>query len=564
MGQKRSKEKNAGKNAGKRGSSAAEVVERAIGIASEGDFDEARRLMLAAMEALEGRNRELEMLLEKLRHERIWKRSEKIDPRQMSLMVNEYFSQNGDREPEALVEPELEARIEAELTRDIEEAKEAKAADGGERRPREPRRRDVERQVTRLEIPESERVCPGCGNPRSEIGEDIRRTLEFVPGRFVEFEEHQVKYACGGCKDAVQTAEPEQARILERSEAGATLLGHAVVSKFVDHMPLNRLAKVYERAGADIPVSTLADWMAGTADALGPLVEALAERVLKADIVRTDATGMKVLDRTLEANVARGTIWCYVGDSLDVLYRYAETGEAADGPWKFLAGRKGYVQADASNSFDRLFNGMVANAIEVGCWGHARRGWFGIKDVDVRVSYPLTIVQHLYRVETLADARGLDPPGRAKLRQERSQPELDKLKRWILQTQQTEPPKSSMSKANCYVLNQWEALTRFVEDGRLSLDNNLTEQQMRAVAMGRRNFLFCGSHEGARRAAVLYSLVRTCALRGVAPLGYLTDVLKRLANGWPMNRIEELLPGNWKPEMDAAKTAMEKTATVSA
>lgn len=385
----------------------------------------------------------------------------------------------------------------------------------------------------------------------------VRRTLEFEPGRFVEIEEQLAKYACGGCKDGVQTAEPAGARIIERSEAGASLLAHAVVSKFADHLPLTRLAKIYERAGVDIPISTLADWMGATADLLEPVVEALAERVLKATVVRTDATGMKVLDRTLTANVTRGSIWCYLGDSLDVVYRYAETGQAAVGPWEFLKDRKGYVQADASNAFDRLFNGKVAKATEVGCWGHARRGWFTIKDVDLRASYPLKIVSHLYRVETLADERGLDPPARARLRRERSGPELDKLKRWIMQTQQNEPPKSSMSSANGYVLNQWDALTRFLEDGSLALDNNLTEQQMRAVAMGRRNFLFCGSHDGARRATVLYSLVRTCALRKVAPLPYLIDVLKKLAAGWPKSRIEELLPGAWTP---SAATSIETTS----
>ena len=162
------------------------------------------------------------------------------------------------------------------------------------------------------------------------------------------------------------------------------------------------------------------------------------------------------------------------------------------------------------------------------------------------MAYPLKLIARLYRLEHLADAKGLSPDERVALRQERSRPVLEKLRRWLLATHGSEPPASDLAKAAAYMINHWAALTRFLQDGRLKLDNNLCEQQLRAIALGRNNFLFFGSHPAAEQAAVLYSLTRTCALQGVSPLAYLTDVLRKLAAGWPQSRIDELLPGNWQ------------------
>jgi hypothetical protein len=177
------------------------------------------------------------------------------------------------------------------------------------------------------------------------------------------------KYACPNCRDGVLTA-PGPQRILERSIADASVLAHVVVSKYVDHTPLHRLHESYARTGASIPVSTLSDWTGGVADLLAPLVERLERRVLSAHVVRTDATGLKVLDPRTPANIQRGTIWVYLGDEHDVVFRYAETGDGASGPWEFLGGRDGPIQAAGASVFDRLFNGQVASALEVGCLAH--------------------------------------------------------------------------------------------------------------------------------------------------------------------------------------------------
>lgn len=220
-------------------------------------------------------------------------------------------------------------------------------------------------------------------------------------------------------------------------------------------------------------------------------------------------------------------------------------GEGASGPWEFLAGRRGYIQADAATVFDRLFNGQAARAIEVGCWAHARRRFVELADTDCRVAYPLQLIRRIYRLKDLADLKQLSSDERTDFRKERSREALDKLKRWLVLTVTKEPPSSDLYRACAYCLNQWAALTRFLDDARLHLDNNLCEQQLRDIALGRKNFLFAGSHDAARRGAILYSLMRTCAQHGVAPLPYLTDVLRRLANGWKHSQLDELLPDRW-------------------
>jgi hypothetical protein len=238
-------------------------------------------------------------------------------------------------------------------------------------------------------------------------------------------------------------------------------------------------------------------------------------------------------------------MWCYVGDRKWVYFAYAKTGAGADGPWETLKGRKGYIQADASTVFDRLYNGQCGNATEVGCWAHARRKHYDLMESDPRVAYPLQLIGKLYKVEAIADTRGLDPEARVELRKERSSGILSRLKRWLVKAAAREPPESTLHKACAYSINQWEALNRFLEDGRLGLDNNLCELQIRSLAVGRKNYLHAGSDAGAERAAALYTVLRTGALHGVDIYTYVKDVLDKLAAGWPQRRLKELLPDAW-------------------
>jgi len=220
--------------------------------------------------------------------------------------------------------------------------------------------------------------------------------------------------------------------------------------------------------------------------------------------------------------------------------------EGVHGPWRFLAGRRGYIQADAANVFDRLYNGRAASAVEVGCWAHARRRFVALQDTDCRVAYPLKLITRLYRIERLADLRDLTPDQRRALRQERCRPVLDTLQRHLVGIGAGEPPSSELARAAHYVLNHWTALTRFVEDGRLALDNNVCERQLRDLALGRKNFLFAGSHDAARSTATLYSLMRSAAQHGVPPFPYLAAVLRALSGGCHEEaRLDQLLPDRW-------------------
>jgi transposase len=531
-----------------------QIQRSARALLEQGQVEETWEFFVAALEAVLVKNRELELLIATLRREHRSTRSERIDPAQLSLLLEALMDQEG---PPATIDPEAEARADAELAAEIKRATQAQPTPP--RKPRKPgpgwQTRGAERQEHHIEVPDAERTCADCGRVKTKIGADLTRVLEYVPAHFVEHEYHLDKYACGRCKEGVTTA-PGPAKVLDRSAADASLLAHVVVSKHADHTPLHRLSRIYARSGVELPVSTLADWTAGVADLVTPLVDRLAARVLAAYIVRTDATGLRVLDPKSPAHIERGSIWAYVGDDRDVLFRYTKTGEGATGPWDFLAGRTGYIQADASNVFDRLFNGRVASATELGCWAHGRRRLVALQDTDYRVAYPLQLIGRLYRIEHLADLHQLPPGARSELRHERSTPVLDKLKRWFGATHVSEPPSTELRKAADYVLNHWTALTRFVTDGRVSLDNNVCEQQLRDIALGRKNFLFAGSHEAAKRAADLYSLMRTCAQYGVPPLPYFTEVLAKLARGWDADRLDELLPHRWRLSEISAQDAL--------
>ena len=345
--------------------------ETAEALRQEGREAEAFEYLLTALAAVLRTSAQLERLVAQLR--RVGKRSERIDPGQLALLLEELQRTEASLAPP---DPEAEAREDALLTAEITQAEAARDDAAGESRRRPAARRrwhthaGVSHERHDLDVPASERRCTTCGRQKARIGEDVTHQLAYVPAHFVEHEYHRPRYACGNCKDGVTTA-PAPASVAGCA-ADASLLAHVVVSKFADHTPLHRQQGIYARSGVTIPVSTLADWVGTVGTVVAPLVETLAGRVLQATVVRTDATGLKVLDPASEAHIERGTMWCYVGDDRDVVFRYTPTGEGASGPWALLAGRRGYIQADAASVFDRLYNGGAAAAVEVGCWAQVR------------------------------------------------------------------------------------------------------------------------------------------------------------------------------------------------
>ena len=326
------------------------------------------------------------------------------------------------------------------------------------------------------------------------------------------------------------------------------MLAQVIVSKFADHQPLHRQEKIFERHGVRISRKTMGGWLPSVAGLLDPLYQFSKQLLFQSKVIGTDDTGVKVLDRKL--SLARtGRIWPYVGDAHHpvVVYDYTPT-RGRDGPAKFLNGYKGYLQADAYCVCDAFFK-PARGLTEVGCMMHTRRYFFKALDSDQeRMGKAMHLIARLNSVEDRA--KGLTGGQRLELRRRLSAPVAEKLHQYLLRIRDEVLPKSPAAKAIRYALNQWEALTRFLEDGDLEIDNGATERANRGIAIGRGNWTFFGSDHGGKTAAVLLSFIATCKRCRVEPFAWFRDVLSRIANH-PVSRLAELLPHNWKP-LDAA------------
>ena len=310
-----------------------------------------------------------------------------------------------------------------------------------------------------------------------------------------------------------------------------------------DHLPLHRQEKMFERHGVDISRKSMCGWLAQSAGLLNPLYLAAKKVLFESKAIGTDDTGVKVVDRKLPF-ARTGRLWPYYGDADHpvILYDYTPTRERA-GPEKFLAGYRGYLQADAYGGYDAFFKDPARGLIEVACWAHTRRYFHRALESDqARMGPALLLIAQLYRVEK--QAWDLAPEDRLRLRQLEARPVLDKLHQYLLEIQLEVLPKSPEGRAVRYALKNWTALTRYAEDGNLEIDNNRTEQTIRGVAVGRGNWMFFGSDVGGRTGAVLRSFVASCQRAKVDPFAWFMDVLSRIGPH-PINRITELLPHNW-------------------
>lgn len=406
---------------------------------------------------------------------------------------------------------------------------------------RQPLARHLTRERIVHDLAEAEKHCHGCGQDLRLIAEETSERYEYIPASMKVIQDVCLKYACD-C--TVRTAgKPPQP--IEKGTAGASLLAQVIVAKWADHQPLHRQEKMFERHGIEISRKTMGGWMAQCAELLDPLYQVMKKELLRSKVIGTDDTSVKVLDRKL--SFARiGRIWPYVGDVQHpvIVYDYTPTRSRA-GPAKFLEGYKGYLQADAYSVYDAFFKperGMT----EVGCWMHARRYFFKALEADESHMGPaLHLIARLYRVEEHARALALSAEQRLALRRRISSRLVGKLHRYLLELQPQVLPKSPSGAAVRYALNQWEALTRFLEDGELEIDNGATERANRDIALGRGNWTFFGSDGGGKTAAVLRSFVASCKRSGVEPFAWFRDVLSRIP-AHSITRLSELLPHNWK------------------
>ena len=419
-----------------------------------------------------------------------------------------------------------------------------------------PVRRPLPAQLPREEIVHAGPcACPTCGGALRAAGEDIAEMLEWVPGRYKVLRHVRPKFACARCETLVQA--PAPARPIARGLAGPGLLAHVLVGKYADHLPLYRQSQIFARDGIDLDRSTLADWVGGVSELCAPLVDALARYVLGAEKLHADDTPVPVLCPG-RGTTRQGRLWTYVRDDRPaasveppaVWFQYSPD-RKGEHPQGHLASFAGILQADAYAGFDRLYGERIQ---EAACWAHVRRKFY---DLHVSHASPIAAaalerIGRLYAIE--AEIRGRPPDERRRVRQARAGPELESLHAWLHTALTTVSKKSELAVAIRYALSRWAALTRYRDDGRVEIDNNAAERSLRAVALGRKNWLFAGSDDGGERAAAIYSLLGTAQLNGLNIEAYLRYVLERLPEH-PVNRVEELLPWNVAAQLPAVQLA---------
>jgi transposase len=487
--------------------------------------------LLAKDEQLASLNSEIEnlkLLIAKLRRMQFGRKSEKLDRQieQLELRLDELETKRAEQE----------ARSSAAATAEPARSTAAKHA----RRPLPAHLPREERKI----LPKQE-ACPDCGGRLKPLGEDVSEILEYVPEHFKVIRQVRPKLACARCDKIVQAEAPS--RPITRGMAGPGLLAHVLVSKYCNHLPLYRQEEIYAREGVDLDRGTMAAWVGGASRLLEPLVGALRRYVLSAEKLHGDDTPVPVLEPG-NGRTKVGRLWTYVRDDRPagdlsppaVWFTYTPN-RKGEHPKTHLSTFTGILQADAYAGYNPVYE--TGRVQEAGCMAHVRRKFYDLVEAHKSPvgTEALRRIAELYVVEK--EIRGRRPEERREVRNLRSRPLLDSLKQWLEETLGKLSRKSDTAMAVRYALGRWDALVRYCDDGRLEIDNNAAERALRAVALGRKNYLFAGSDAGGERAAAIYSLVGTAKLNGLDPESYLRDVLSRIADH-PVNRIDELLPWN--------------------
>ena len=372
-----------------------------------------------------------------------------------------------------------------------------------------------------------------------KIGEEVSEILECEPGKLFVRKIIRPKYAKENNEGVIIADLPSSP--IEKGRAGASILALIIIYKYVDHLPLYRQIEMFKRMGIDIPSSTMSDWVKTAAELIAPLYEKLVEKILGSNYLQVDETRIQVLDRDKQKKTHRGWYWTYRDPVMGlVLFDYHES-RGREGPQAILKNFEGFLQSDGYEVYNQI-NKHKDKITLLHCMAHARRYFEKAKD-DYKESaeYFLTQVQKLYAVEKRARENKLSHQERYELRQQESIPVLQSLHSWLKENVAKQTPKSLIGEAIAYALPRWEKLTLYCSDGKLEIDNNLVENAIRPIAIGRKNYLFAGSHEAAQNAAMFYSLLGTCKLKGIEPFEWLKSLFEKLPD-WKANRLEELLP----------------------
>jgi len=407
-------------------------------------------------------------------------------------------------------------------------------------------------------LPESECACPVCCGQRVQIGQEISYTIERIPAHFERIKHIQLKYACRNCEQNglnpnIELGEKKNASPIDKGMAGPGLLAYVATAKFADFLPLYRLEAIFGREGLWIDRGTLCLWMHDVAGIIKPVYDLMVQRVLLSHVLATDDTVFPLLQ---PGKAKQARMWIYRGDGTNPYNVFDFTiSRGRDGPASFLGGGDahrgeftGTLLADAYGGYEGIC--IEKEIIKAGCWSHARR-----KFVDAQATAPplaqeiVGLIGQLFATEE--QGKALEEPQRLHLRQTQSQPVLDQLRPLLLEHQQRLVPKHPMNQAIAYTLNQWSELTVFAADPKVPIHNNLAEQEMKRIALLRKNALFAASFRGGTTTAILSSITSTCRRHGINPQVYFTQLLTNL-NDTPMSQLPDWLPDVWQRRQDPA------------
>jgi transposase len=486
------------------------------------------RLVRDIVGGIEHRDTEIERLksiIKQLQRAQFGRRSERLDPDQLALGFEE---------------------IEGDLAREEESRPPAEKQPTERSSRRKPLPGHLPREDVRLDI--GDITCACCGGALHVVGESVSEMLDWIPAQLRVIRTTRPKYACRICETVVQAPAPE--RVIAGGLATPALLAQVLVSKYCDHTPLYRQSQIFARHGVDLPRSTLAGWVGGACWWLEALHERLCKHVFASDHLFADDTPVPVLDPG-RGRTKTGRLWVYAREQRGwggpeppaAVYLFAPD-RRAERPASHLKSFKGVLHVDGYAGFESLTE--KGEVVLAACWSHTRRRFY---EVAQATSAPIATealrrIGELYGVE--AGVRGQSPAHRLAARHKRSKYIVDAMRLWFEAQLPLVPSRSTLAEAIRYALSRWEALTRFLHDGRIELDTNPVERAIRPVALGRKNHLFAGSDGGGHRWAVLCSLIESCKLNDVEPYAYLHDVLSRMVNGYPINHLDELLPWSWK------------------
>jgi transposase len=483
-------------------------------------------------------------LMTELRHQRALNEKLAYENALLKRMKFAAQSERHNAEQRSLLEDEIDADL-AAVAKEIEQLGSPATAPQDKQQPK---RQALPANLPRREIRhEPESTTCRCGCQMKRIGEDVAEKLDYVPGVFSVERHVRGKWACAKCETIIQA--PVAAHVIDKGIPTAALLAQVLVAKYADHLPLYRQETIFGRAGLAIARSTLAQWVGNCGVQLQPLVDALRSEILSHDVLHADETPVQML-KPGAGKTHRAYLWAYAPgvfeDTKAVVYDFCES-RAGEHARAFLGDWKGSLICDDYAGYKQSIAGGIT---EAGCLAHSRRKFFDLHVANKSqvAESALQQIGTIYEIER--ELKNLDSDERQRIRQLRSAPVMDALHRWMLLTRQKITDGSATAKALDYSLKRWGALTRFVGDGRLPVDNNWIENQIRPVAIGRANWLFAGSLRAGKRAAAVMSLIQSARMNGHDPFAYLKDILSRLPTH-KASRIGELLPHRWQPSVAA-------------